>query len=114
MLMENKSSLTEAKDLVVDAAKSGLDGVKDVAGEAIGAAAAAAAGVVIVRAAEALLTSGEELKAAAPAVSVAAKETAAAPFTSTPTKPRRKARSMAVGHSPAKTKAKSGTSSNKK
>jgi hypothetical protein len=65
------------------------EGVKDVAGEALGAAAAAAAGVVMVRAAEALLTGGEELKEAAPAVSEAARETAAAPFISKPATPAR-------------------------
>jgi len=93
MAMKNKSTLTEAKDAVADAARTSLDGVKDVAGEALGAAAAAAAGVVIVRAAEALLTGGEELKAAAPAVSEAAKETAAAPFIGRPqTHPRPAAR----------------------
>ena len=98
--MENKSTLTEAKDVVVDAAKSGLEGVKDVAGEALGAAAAAAAGVVIVRAAEALLTGGEDLKAAAPVVSAAARETVAAPFVSTPAPRAHQARK--VSHSSAK------------
>lgn len=91
--MKNKNTLTEAKDSVVHAAKSSLDGVKDVAGEALGAAAAAAAGVVIVRAAEAFLTGGEELRAVAPALSEAAKETAAAPFIGRPqTHPRPAAR----------------------
>lgn len=91
--MKNKNTLTQAKDSVVYAAKNSLGGVKDVAGEALGAAAAAAAGVVIVRAAEAFLAGGEELRAVAPALSAAAKETAAAPFIGRPrTHPRPAAR----------------------
>lgn len=84
--MATKSKLTEAKDMAVDAAGSGLDGMKSVAGEALGAAAQAATAVVIERAAEALLNTGHQIEKAAPVMAEAARATAAQPFTSSPAK----------------------------
>jgi len=77
--MTQKSTMAEAKETIADAAKTGVEELKTVATEAIGAAAAAAAGVVMNRVAEALGAGERKLDEGA---AVAAKQVAAQPFMS--------------------------------
>lgn len=102
--MTNKSIVTEAKEIAADAAHAGVEGIKAVAGEALGAAAMAATVVVVERTAEALFTAGHQVEAAAPSIGEAARATAARPFLSRPTPRRRVARPSLA--KPAKSKRK--------
>lgn len=88
--MAARSVVAEAKNMAVYAAESGLEGVRSVAGEALGAAAQAATVVVVERAAEALLNTGHQVEKAGPMMAEAARATAAQPFLSKPM-PKRKA-----------------------
>jgi hypothetical protein len=67
MDMAKKSMMSEAQDTIVDAAKTGAQGVKTVASDALGAAAAAAAGVVLDSVSKALGTGQKKVEDAAPA-----------------------------------------------
>ena len=78
--MAKKSMMTDAKETIVDAAKTGAEGAKVVAGEALGAAAAAAAQVVLTHMANALATGEKKLDAEKPAATEAARMAVAAPF----------------------------------
>jgi hypothetical protein len=73
--MVKKSMVIEARDTIVDAAKASAEGVKAVAGDALGAAAVAAAGVVLQRASDALQAKGKELADARPKAQQEIKET---------------------------------------
>jgi hypothetical protein len=64
--MAKKSITQEAKSKVVEAAQSGADTVRDIAGEAIRAAAMAAAGVALRRTADTLRGTARKAEAAAP------------------------------------------------
>ena len=94
--MAKKSMMTDAKETIVDAAKTGAEGAKVVAGEALGAAAAAAAQVVLTHMASALATGEKKLDAAKPAATEAARMAVAAPFKPASTKkpPSKKARAQ--------------------
>jgi hypothetical protein len=59
-------TITKKKKTIVDAAKSGLQKAKPIAGEALGAAAAAATDVVLTRVADALGQGQKEVEAATP------------------------------------------------
>lgn len=78
--MAKKSVMTDAKDSLLDAAKTGAEGVKSVAGEALGAAAVAAVGVVLDRVTSALGTGEQQLAAATPAAKEAARKVVTKPF----------------------------------
>ena len=80
--MTKKTLLAETKDSMVDAAQAGFEGVREVAGEALGAAAAAATAVVFERAVGALAAGERQIQAAAPAAAEAARVAAAQPFMS--------------------------------
>ena len=58
-MMQKKRPLEEVQSSLVDAAKTSTEGVRTLAGEALGAAAAAAAGVVMNRVAQ-VLGKGEQ------------------------------------------------------
>jgi hypothetical protein len=64
--MAKQNMLNVAQKKVVEAAKTGAEGVKNVAGDALGAAASAAAGVVIERVSEALGSGQKKLREAVP------------------------------------------------
>lgn len=70
--MAKNSIMTDAKDTMVEAAKSGAEGMKTVAGEALGAAAVAAAGVVLDHVSKALSAGAQEVEANKPAMTQAA------------------------------------------
>ncbi|MEA2544251.1 MAG: hypothetical protein QOH35_5617 [Acidobacteriaceae bacterium] len=61
-----KRRITEAQTTLVDAAKTSSEGVRTLAGEALGAAAAAAAGVVMKRVAQVLRKGDETIGDVAP------------------------------------------------
>jgi hypothetical protein len=61
-----KSPVTKARATIVEAAKTSSEGVRTLAGEALGAAAAAAAGVVMNRVAQVLGKGEETVAEAAP------------------------------------------------
>ena len=64
--MAKKSTTEKAKKKAAGAAKSGVDTVRDIAGQAIRAAAVAAAGVALTRTAQALRGGARSAEAAAP------------------------------------------------
>jgi hypothetical protein len=66
MGMAKQKMLDTAQKKVVKAVKTGAEGVKSVAGDALGAAASAAAGVVLERFSEALGSGQNNLKNAVP------------------------------------------------
>jgi hypothetical protein len=66
MGMAKQKMLDTAQKKVVEAVKTGAEGVKSVAGDALGAAASAAAGVVLERFSEALGSGQSNLKNAGP------------------------------------------------
>jgi hypothetical protein len=72
--MAKNSIMTDAKDTMVEAAKSGAEGMKTVAGEALGAAAVAAAGVVLDHVSKALGQGAQDVEANKPAMTQAAAE----------------------------------------
>jgi hypothetical protein len=63
-----KGMMTQAKDAVSDAAKSGAEGVRSVASDAVGAAAKAAAEVVFAAAADALGSGRAKVEQKTPAM----------------------------------------------
>lgn len=65
--MAKKSKLEEVQSTFVEAAKTGADNLRVVAGEALGAAAAAAAGVVMDHVAQALASGEKSVSDATPA-----------------------------------------------
>src|ERR1043166_6358489 len=64
--MAKKSTTRKAKEKAARAAKSGVDAVRDIAGQAIRAAAVAAAGVALTRTAQALRGGARSTEGAAP------------------------------------------------
>ena len=78
--MAKFSMMTDAKETIVDAAKAGAEGVKTVAGEALGAAAAAAAGVVLEHMSNALAAGDAKIQEATPAATEAARQAVSSPF----------------------------------
>ena len=77
--MAKNRMITDAKETIVDAAKTGAEGIKETAGEALGAAAAAAAGVVLQRVSSALATGETKVTAATPASTEAPRRGATSP-----------------------------------
>ena len=69
--MAKKSIVTDAKNTVVDATKSGAEGVKSVASEALVAGATAATGVVLQRVSTALSEGAKKVDAAQPSATMA-------------------------------------------
>jgi hypothetical protein len=69
--MAKNSIVTDAKNTVVDAAKSGAEGVKSVASEALVVGAAAATGVVLQRVSTALSEGAKKVDAAQPSATKA-------------------------------------------
>ena len=72
--MAKKSQVAEAQATLVQAAKTSSEGVRTLAGEALGAAAAAAANVVMNRVAQVLGKGGETVSNAAPVAQTAVQE----------------------------------------
>lgn len=81
--MAKNSIMTDAKDTMVEAAKSGAEGMKTVAGEALGAAAVAAAGVVLDHMSKALSQGAQQIETSKPATEQAVSD-AAVSFVSGP------------------------------
>jgi hypothetical protein len=72
--MAKKSQVVEAQATLVEAAKTSSEGVRTLAGEALGAAAAAAANVVMNRVAQVLGKGEETVANAAPSAQTAVQE----------------------------------------
>ena len=90
--MAKKSIVTDAKNTVVDATKSGAEGVKSVASEALVAGATAATGVVLQRVSTALGEGAKKVDAAQPsATKVVTKAVAFSGSRKAPAKIRKKA-----------------------
>jgi hypothetical protein len=90
--MAKKSIVTETKDAVVDATRSGAQGVKSVASEAVGAAAAAATSVVLDRISIALDTGAKKVKTVKPtATKAVTRAVAFSGLRNAPAKARKKA-----------------------
>lgn len=98
--MAKNSIMTDAKDTMVEAAKSGAEGMKTVAGEALGAAAVAAAGVVLDHVSKALSQGSQQVETSKPAAERAVSD-AAVSFVSGPPA-RKKARKKAAKKQAAK------------
>ena len=73
-MAKKKSQLAEAQATIVEAAKTSSEGVRTLAGEALGAAAAAAASVVMNRVAQVLGKGKETVADAAPAAQTAVQD----------------------------------------
>jgi hypothetical protein len=74
--MAKNSIMTDAKDTMVEAAKSSAEGMKTVAGEALGAAAVAAAGVVLDHVSKALNQGAQQVETSKPATEQAVSDAA--------------------------------------
>src|SRR5688500_3864313 len=90
--MAKNSIMTDAKDTMVEAAKSGAEGMKTVAGEALGAAAVAAAGVVLDHVSKALNQGAQDVEANKPAMTQAASDAVNFAGTAPPRKTAKKAK----------------------
>jgi hypothetical protein len=88
--MAKKSTTGKARAQMARAAKSGVDTVSDIAGQAIRAAAIAAAGVALQRTAQALRGGARSAEAAVPAPQPPARRPAAKPATRAKTAKRAK------------------------
>lgn len=110
--MAKDSIMTDAKDTMVEAAKSGAEGMKTVAGEALGAAAVAAAGVVLDHVSKALSQGAQQVETSKPAAEQAVSDAAVSfvsgpPARKTAKKARKKAaKKQAAAAAPAKKSAK--------
>ena len=94
--LAKNSMIRDAKETVVDAAKTGAEEIKETAREALGAAAAAAAGVVLQRVSGALAAGEAKVTEATPAATEAARLVVSGRFN----KPARKRTAKKGAHRP--------------
>ncbi|MDB5601316.1 MAG: hypothetical protein JWN71_3360 [Xanthobacteraceae bacterium] len=112
--MAKDSMVTDAKNTVVEAAKAGAEGMKTVAGEALGAAAVAAAGVMLDHVSKALSQGADKVETSRPAAERAVSDAAvsfagAGPARKKAKKAKKAAKKAAAKASPAKKTAKKST-----